>query len=61
MSHTDPDRFTRDEQVDSAIRRAARNALAEHKRSGNPIAVWKDGKVVEVPAEEIPGPEDADR
>lgn len=59
MSKRDPDRFTRDDQVDSAIRKAAKNALAEHKRSGNPIAIWKDGKVVEVPADQIPGPEDA--
>jgi ABC-type proline/glycine betaine transport system ATPase subunit len=24
-----------------------------HKRLGNPIAIWKDGKVVIVPPEEI--------
>ena len=36
-----------------ALRRAVRHALIEHKRAGNPIASWKDGKVVIIPAEEI--------
>jgi hypothetical protein len=36
-----------------ALRRAARSALLEHKRAGNPIASWEDGKVVIIPAEEI--------
>lgn len=29
-----------------------------HKRIGNPIAVWRDGKVVIVPPEEIEIPPD---
>ncbi len=33
---------------------AVRQALLQHKRAGNPIAVWRDGKVVWIPAEEIP-------
>lgn len=41
------------EPVVAALRRAARSALLEHKRAGNPIASWKDGKVVIIPAEEI--------
>lgn len=32
---------------------AVREALLDHKRAGNPVAVWRDGKVVIVPPEEI--------
>lgn len=39
--------------VEDAMRDAVRHALLEHKRAGNAIATWKDGKVVIVPAEEI--------
>jgi hypothetical protein len=42
------------EPVVDALRRAARSALLEHKRAGNPVASWKDGRVVIIPAEEIP-------
>ena len=41
------------EPVVAALRRAARSALLEHKRAGNPVASWKDGRVVIIPAEEI--------
>lgn len=30
-----------------------REALLQHKRAGNPIAVWEDGRVVWILAEEI--------
>jgi hypothetical protein len=36
-----------------AARKAVRAALLEHKRHNNPVAVWRDGKVVIVPPEEI--------
>jgi hypothetical protein len=29
-------------------------AVEEHRRLGNPIAVWRDGQVVWIPPEEIP-------
>ena len=32
---------------------AAREAYARHKALGIPIVIWRDGKVVEVPPEEI--------
>ncbi|HEV7889487.1 MAG TPA: hypothetical protein VGP08_02555 [Pyrinomonadaceae bacterium] len=41
------------EPVVAALRRAARSALLEHKRAGNPVASWRDGKVIITPAEEI--------
>lgn len=41
------------ETVDGAMRDAVRHALLTHKRAGNPVASWKDGRVVIIPAEEI--------
>ena len=40
-------------EVESAMRRAVRRALEQHKRAGNAIAVWQDGRVVVVPAKKI--------
>ena len=39
--------------IEAVLRRAVNHALLMHKRAGNPIAAWKDGKVVWIPAEEI--------
>lgn len=36
-----------------AMKEAVRHALLTHKRAGNPIASWKDGRVVIIPADEI--------
>lgn len=41
-------------EIDAALQRAVREALIRHKKLGNPVAVWRDGKVVIVPPEEIP-------
>ncbi len=56
-------RVVQGDPVASALRRAVRAALLEHKRAGNPVASWKDGRVVIIPAEEIPveeSPADSD-
>jgi hypothetical protein len=39
--------------IERVLRQAVNHALLMHKRLGNPIAVWKDGKVAIVPPEEI--------
>ena len=39
--------------IEAVLRRAVNHALLMHKRAGNPIAAWKDGKVVWIPADEI--------
>lgn len=39
--------------IDEALRDAVREAILRHKQAGNPIAVWKDEKVVWIPPEEI--------
>ncbi|HYY98646.1 MAG TPA: SDR family oxidoreductase, partial [Pyrinomonadaceae bacterium] len=38
----------------ATLRRAARRALLAHKRAGNPVATWRDGRVALIPPEEIP-------
>ncbi len=40
-------------RIVAVAERAIRKALREHKRAGNPIAVWRDGKVVILQPEEI--------
>ena len=36
-----------------AMTEAVREALLRHKRLGNPVAVWRDGRVVWLSPEEI--------
>lgn len=40
--------------IDAALRRAGLSALREHKRRGESIVVWKDGRVVTLTADQIP-------
>jgi hypothetical protein len=39
--------------IDRAINSAIRDAVLQHKRAGNPIAVWSRGKVVWLKPDEI--------
>lgn len=50
--------FTTPGLVDAAMRKAAQQAVRRHRLLGESIAVWRDGKVVIVPAEEIEVPEE---
>ncbi len=40
--------------VEQAMQRGVREALIRHKKLGESIAVWQDGKAVILPPEEIP-------
>ncbi len=40
--------------VDAAIRESVREALLMHKRLGNPVASYENGRVVWIPADQIP-------
>jgi hypothetical protein len=42
------------ERIERALREAVRDALLRHKRDGDPVAVWRDGRVVWLEADEIP-------
>jgi len=37
-----------------AMSQAVRQALALHRQTGNPVAVWRDGRVQWIPANDIP-------
>ena len=39
-----------------ALRQAARKVVEEAKRNGTSVVVWEDGKVREIPADELPDP-----
>ena len=43
--------------AEEALKIAVAQAIAEHKRNGHPIAVWRDRKVVIVPPDQIVVPE----
>lgn len=40
-------------RAEEALKKAVARAIAEHKRTGDPIVIWRDGKVVKIPAEQI--------
>jgi len=40
-------------KAEMALKEAVAEAIAEHKRRGNSIALWRDGKVIVIPPEEI--------
>jgi hypothetical protein len=55
----DPDRTPAERvedmpRIQEAMRQAVREALLDHKRAGNPVAVWRDGQVVWIQPEDIP-------
>jgi hypothetical protein len=45
--------FADGREIDAAMKEATREAVLMHKKLGYPIVVWRDGKVVWVPPEEI--------
>jgi hypothetical protein len=40
-------------ELETILRNAGRQARLMHKKLGNPIASWQDGKVVIIPPQEI--------
>ena len=54
--HTDPlqELFGNGKRLDYLAKEAVRDALREHKRLGQSVVIWQDGKVVTVAPEDIP-------
>lgn len=50
--------FLEQSRIEAALRRAARDALLAHKRAGQSVPMWVDGRTVWVPPEEIEIPEE---
>lgn len=42
-----------EQRAEMALKAAVERVIVEHARQGLPIYVWRDGKVVEVPREEL--------
>jgi hypothetical protein len=40
-------------KAEEALRKAVAEAFAEHRRNGVPIAIWRNGKVVRIPPDQI--------
>ncbi len=36
-----------------AIKEAVRGVIEEHKRSGRPVVIWRNGKIAKVPASQL--------
>jgi hypothetical protein len=41
------------DEIERILQQAVEHELSIHKRLGNPVAAWRDGKVVIIPPEEI--------
>ncbi len=39
--------------IDRAFRNAVKDALLKHKQANNPVAIWRNGKVVLLSADKI--------
>ena len=50
---TPAERINDHSRILDALRQAVREALLNHKRAGNPVAVWQNDGVVWVAAEQI--------
>lgn len=46
--------FNTGSEIDKALQNAVKEALLKHKMAGNPVASWKDGKLVWIQPEDIP-------
>ena len=47
------DRFEDIPKILEALTLAVREALLRHKQTGNPVAIWRDGRVVWIEPEDI--------
>ena len=36
--------------AERALKEAVRETIKDHKRTGDPIAIWRNGKVAKIPA-----------
>lgn len=46
--------FADGKAIERAMTQAVREAVLRHKRLGQSVFTWRDGKVVEIPPEDIP-------
>ena len=44
------------EMAEEALKKAVARVVEEHRKSGKPLAVWRDGEIVHVPADQLQRP-----
>jgi len=54
MNEQIPDKLS--SQIDTGVKAAIANAIERHRKLGESISIWQDGKVVTLTAEQIPSP-----
>jgi len=42
------------QQIDAGVKQAIANAIERHRKLGESISIWKDGKVVTLTPDQIP-------
>ncbi len=47
------DIFSNGKEIDEALQKAVREALLQHKKAGNPVVSWEEGKIVWIQPEDI--------
>jgi hypothetical protein len=40
-------------RAEEAMKKAVEKTIEEHRRTGDPIVIWKEGKIVKIPADQI--------
>jgi len=40
--------------IEEAMERAYRRAVKQHRQNGVPMVFWENGKIVEIPADQLP-------
>ncbi len=45
--------FHNGSEIDEALQQAVKEALLKHKKAGNPVASWENGKIVWIQPEAI--------
>lgn len=46
--------FEDKEKITRTLSKAVNEALLQHKKAGNPVVSWKDGKIIWIQPEDIP-------
>jgi len=46
-------RMTMQDKAMAAMKKAVKEVMEQHKKSGQPIAIWKNGRTVMLPADKI--------
>ncbi|WP_199249962.1 hypothetical protein [[Phormidium] sp. ETS-05] len=52
MNEPEPSKLST--RIDAAVKKAVAEAIERHRRLGESIAIWEDGKVVILTADQIP-------